>query len=160
MQGFSLELRQAVLQRQASRLCHRGLVLQVGHDPRHFRLELALEILLLGPDVYDPRMTLAVPRGQLGLLAGQLGLLLAQVAHNLRGEDLCDRLDPAAGPNHLAHAAEPGLCLSLVGTGQDQLPVEIRELLLADRDAPGIDQVVLGPVDLDGALGIPDLLAQ
>ena len=106
-------------------------------------------------------MTLAVVAAQQRLLLHQLPFLLAQVDDHLRARDLAHRVQilPAVGPQ-VANEVELGPALRQGGADDDHLLAEVGQLLLAERDAVGADQVVLAAIVLDRGLGFLHLLAQ
>ena len=89
-------------------------------------------------------MPLAVERAQLGLLLLEHGLLLAQVQDHRGVGDFAHQLQRRLGAAHVADHPQPRLRRRQVRARRDQLVVEVGQLLVVERGAGGLDDVVLG----------------
>jgi hypothetical protein len=67
---------------------------------------------------------------------------------------------PPAAAAELAHEAQAGLLLGQARLRGDDLAVELGELLVAERHALGVEQVVLGPELGHRLLGLPHLVLE
>ena len=101
-----------------------------------------------------------VERAEIGLLPHQLRLLLAQVQDQGRACHVGHGVERLAAAAHLAHQPELRLPLGKIGASRDQLPVQVRQLLVVQHHALARDQVVLGLVLGDGLISLANLLAE
>ena len=106
-------------------------------------------------------MTLAEAAAQLRLLLDQVRFLASEVDDHLRAGDLAHRVQVLATVRpQVAGELQLGPALRQCGADDDHLLAEVGQLLLAQGDAVGADQVVLVAIRLDPGLGFLHLLAQ
>ena len=118
--GFALGFAQVLGVRALAAAGERHLVLHIRDDVVDLVLDPIGELLLLGSELEDARMMLAVLARQLGLFARDLHLAVAQVEDQRRGQHLGGGFQPVAARAHGAQAVQPRFLGGAFGARIDQ----------------------------------------